>query len=344
MKRAIFAALAVGVGAMLASSGAQAQSTAVTAIKQRGKLVCPVPTAPYLGFLEVDNKGVWKGLDVDVCRSMAAALFGPGEHAEFSPVSWADRIPALQSGAIDVIIMATGWTRSRDNKLGLQFSQPYFFGGTQLMVPTDLGVKNAQDLNGATICAAAGTTVEKDTGNYLTSLGVKYTMLTFEKTSDVNSAYKNKRCEVLAGFGPGNAVLRATELDPAKHVVLPDVISMEPESIGVKQGNDDLLDVANWTIAALVQAEILGITKENVDTMAADPKASADVKALLGVTPGVGDGLGIGDKWAYDVIKAEGNYGEIYARNLGEQSLYKLAPGQNAPWTKGGLLFSPVFD
>ena len=344
MKKVASAALAMAIGGLGIATSAQAQTSVLDAVKRKGKLVCPVPTAPYLGFLEVDDKGVWKGLDVEICRSVAAAIFGPGDHAEFSPVSWADRIPALQSGAIDIIVMATGWTRSRDLKLGLQFSQPYFFGGAQFMVPTDLGVKAAKDLNGATVCAAAGTTVERDAGAYLTGLGVKYTMLTFEKTSDVNSAYKNKRCEVLAGFGPGNAVLRATELDPAKHIVLPDVISMEPESIAVKQGSDDMLDIANWTIAALVQADILGITKDNVDSMAADPKASNDVKLLLGVKPGVGDGTSLGDKWAYNVIKASGNYGEIYSRNLGEKSPYKLPPGQNAPWTRGGLLFSPVFD
>lgn len=340
-KRCVTAAVAM---MMMTAGLGGAQAASVEQIKARGKILCPVPTAPYPGFSEVDDKGVWKGLDVDICRAVATAILGSPDKAEFTPISWANRVPALQSGAIDLVVMLTGWVRTRDVKLGLQFSNPYFFGGGQIMVPANLKVSSVKDLNGATICSVAGSTVTRNVDAHLIGLAVKHEMLTFDKSSDATSAYKNGRCEAIALFGPSNAVFRASELDVATHVILPEAIGVEPDAIAVKQGDDGLLDVANWTLAALIQADILGITSQNVDGIVADAKATPDQKLLLGVAPGVGDGFGFDDKWAYRVIKANGNYGQIFERSLGQGSRYKMPAGQNQPWTKGGLLFSPVFD
>ncbi|AXK65145.1 transporter substrate-binding domain-containing protein [Burkholderia sp. IDO3] len=313
-------------------------------IKARGNLICPVPTSPYLGFFEVGSNGSWHGLDVDICKSIATAILGPNPKVSFSAVSWADRFPALQSGSIDLIAMFTSWTRSRDAKLGLQFSNPYLFAGVRLMVPASLKIKSAKELDGATICAVAGSTGDKQLVNYLRSLNVKYKMLTFENFTDVVSAYKNHRCDALSAAGPGLAVLRAGELKTPEQTILPDIVSMEPTSVAVRQGDDAFLDVINWTFGALIEAQRLGITQENVAAKRADRNSSAEVKYLLGVTPGVGEGLGLPDAWAYNVIKQMGNYSEIYARNLGDKSPYKLPPGQNTLWSQGGLLFSPTFD
>ncbi|MFM0653543.1 transporter substrate-binding domain-containing protein [Paraburkholderia sediminicola] len=340
----VLAALAC-VGAVAAwSAPASAQSATLAKIKARGSLICPVPTSPYLGFFEVNSDGSWHGFDIDICKSIATAILGPNAKATFSAVSWADRFPALQSGSLDLIAMFTGWTRSRDAKIGLQFSQPYFFAGVRLMVPVSLKVKAVKELNGATICAAAGTTAVTDLVPYLASLKIKYKLLTFENSSDVASAYKSKRCDAMADAGAGLATMRASQLKIDEHVILPDAVSMEPISVAVRQGDDAFLDVVNWTLFALVQAQRLGITKDNVAARRADPNSSSEVKFLLGVTPGIGEGLGLPDSWAYNVIKANGNYGEIYDRNLGDKSPYKLPAGVNTLWNQGGLLYTPVFD
>ncbi|ALL68413.1 Glutamate Aspartate periplasmic binding protein precursor GltI [Paraburkholderia caribensis MBA4] len=339
--------LIAGAATVLASASAQAagpNSPTLQRIKARGSLVCPVPTSPYLGFFEVGSNGSWHGLDIDICKSVATAILGPNPKVNFSAVSWADRFPALQSGSIDLIAMFTSWTRSRDSKLGFQFSNPYLFAGVRLMVPAALNVKSAKQLDGATICAVAGSTGDRQLVNYLRAINVKYKMLTFENFTDVVSAYKNKRCDALSAAGPGLAVLRAGELKTPEQVILPDVVSMEPISVAVRQGDDAFLDVVNWTFAALIEAQRLGITQANVDAKRSDPNSSAEVKYLLGASPGVGEGLGLSDAWAYDVIKQVGNYSEIYARNLGDKSPYKLPPGPNTLWTQGGLLYSPTFD
>jgi len=320
------------------------RAASLDAIKARGTLLCPVPTAPYPGFSEIDAKGRWTGLDIDICRSIATALLGAPSKAEFVPISWADRVPAIQSGAIDILVMLTSWVRSRDVKLGLQFSNPYYYDGAQLMVPFALNVYSAKGLYGATICAISGSTATSDVDDYLRGLAVKHDMLTFDRSSSAEAAYQAGRCEAIAQFGAGNGVFRATQLKVSAHRILPEVIAMEPQSVAVKQGDDSLLDMVNWTIAALVEADILGITSQNLDQVAADPKATPEQKRLLGVIPGIGSGFGLDDRWAYRVIKSEGNYGEIFDRNLGQRSPYKMAPGFNQPWIEGGLLVSPAFD
>jgi general L-amino acid transport system substrate-binding protein len=338
-------ALTLAASAFMLSTPVSAQqSPTIAKIKARGSLVCPVPTSPYLGFFEVAADGAWHGFDIDMCKAIASALLGAEAKTTFSAVSWADRFPALQAGTLDAVVMFTSWTRSRDSKLGLQFSAPYFFAGVRLLTQAPK-VKAAKDLSGATICAAAGSTADKELVKYFAARNIKYKMLTFEKFSDASSAYKNKRCDALSGAGPGLAVLLASgELQGGVHTLLPDAVTMEPISAVVRQGDDAFLDVINWTFAALFEAERLGITKENVSAMKNDPNSSAEIKFLLGASPGVGNGMGLTDSWAFDVIKAVGNYREVYDRNLGQASPYKLPVGLNTLWNQGGLLYAPGFD
>lgn len=326
------------------STFAVAQSATVKQIQERGTLLCSGHNGSYFGFVEVNDKNEWKGLDIDMCRALTTAILGDPAKAQIVPLSWAQRFPALQSGDVDVIIKATGWTMGRDTELGLQFSIPYFFGGAQFMAHGDLEITEAKDLEGGTMCVEAGTTIERIAANYMKSIGTEVNMVSYEKASELRSAYLANRCDAFAAWGPFLAVLRATELDnPEAHVILNDQLSNEPISAAMRQGDEDFVDVVNWMLAALLIAEEEGITSENVEEMAANPP-NPKVARLLGVDPGMGERLGLRDTWAREMIAAMGNYAEIYHRNLGENSPYKLERGLNNLWSEGGVLYAPQLD
>ncbi len=328
----------------LAPLTASAASPTVEAIQERGTLLCSGHNGSYFGFVEVNDKNEWKGLDIDLCRALTTAILGDPTKAQIIPLSWAQRFPALQSGDVDVIIKATGWTMGRDTELGLQFSLPYFFGGTQLMAHGDLGVTEAKDLEGGTICVEAGTTIERIVADYLKTLGVEHTMVSYEKAAELRSAYLANRCDAFAGWGPNLAVLRATEIDnPDAHIILSDQLSSEPIAAAMRQGDEDFVDVINWMLAALLLAEEHGVTQANVEEMAANP-TNPTVGRLLGATPGIGERLGLRDTWAREMIGAVGNFAEIYDRNLGKDSPYKLDRGMNNLWSHGGVLYAPILD
>lgn len=321
-----------------------AKSATVEAIEERGSLLCSGHNGSYFGFVEVNDKNEWKGLDIDMCRALTTAILGDPDKAQIVPLSWAQRFPALQSGDVDVIIKATGWTMGRDTEVGLQFSLPYFFGGTQFMAHSDIGVTEASQLDGGTICVEAGTTIERLAANYLKTIKVDHTMVSFEKASELRAAYLANRCDAFAAWGPFLAVLRATELDnPDSHVILSDQLSNEPIAAAMRQGDEEFVDMVNWMIAALLIAEEEGITSANVEEMAATPP-NPKVARLLGVDPGMGERLGIRDTWAREMIAAVGNFAEIYDRNLGEGSPYKLERGLNNLWSHGGVLYAPILD
>jgi len=340
----LIAACAVALLLPSAWTHAQMPQSTVERIKARGHVVCPVPTSPYLGFFELDDRGNWKGFDIDMCKAVATAILGPDPKITFNAVSWADRFPAIQSGTIDFIVMFTSWTKRRDTVLNLSMSNPYLFAGVRLMVPAALGAKSARDLEGATICAVLGSSTEVQLVNYLRSQRVQYKMLTFEKFSDVTSAYQNGRCEAISAYGTGLATFRAGALKVNEHVILPDAITMEATSIATRAADTDLLDVVNWTLAALMETDRLGITQASVQAKRDDPNSPSEVKHLLGVTPGVGAGLNLPDDWVYNIISTLGNYSDIYDRNLGANSPYQLPPEINAVWSKGGILWAPTFD
>jgi general L-amino acid transport system substrate-binding protein len=330
------------LGAVSQPALAQQGSTLET-IKKRDALQCSSISGGSPGFFELDDKGRWFGFDSDMCRAIAAAILGSSEKANYVPVSWPQRFPALQSGNIDIIVNHTSWTLQRNSSLGFQFTLPYFFGGTQFMVKKSSNVTSATQLNGATICVPAGTTTERITADYLTSKKVQFKMLPFEKTEDARSAYIGGRCDAIVGWGPTLSVFgvrRQNDKDP--NVVLPEILTNEPVSAVVRQGDEKFLILVNFVIAALIEAEELGITSANIEKMKDDPNPR--IARLMGKLPGLGKGVGLRDTWAYDVIKNVGNYSEIFERNLGEKSPYKLKRGLTNLWNNGGVLYAPVFD
>lgn len=341
--RVVLAGLVVAAGLVLPKVSL-AESPTIKAIEERGSMLCSGHNGSYFGFVEVNDKNEWKGLDIDLCRAMTTAILGDPEKAQIVPLSWAQRFPALQSGDVDIIIKATGWTMGRDTELGLQFSIPYFFGGAQFMAHGDLGITEAKELEGGTICVEAGTTIERIAANYLQSIDVDHTMVSYEKASELRAAYLANRCDSFVAWGPFLAVLRATELEnPDSHVILSDQLSNEPISAAMRQGDEDFVDFTNWMLAALLIAEEEGITSENVAEMAANPP-NPKIARLLGVEPGMGERLGLRDTWAREMIATVGNYAEIYHRNLGDDSPYKLERGLNNLWSHGGVLYAPQLD
>ncbi|MEP2782832.1 MAG: transporter substrate-binding domain-containing protein [Pseudoruegeria sp.] len=335
---------AVAAASLVAPQMAVAQSATVQQIMDRGTMLCSGHNGSYFGFVEVNDKNEWKGLDIDLCRALTTAILGDPDANQIVPLSWAQRFPALQSGDVDIIIKATGWTMGRDTELGLQFSLPYFFGGTQFMAHGDLGITDTSGLEGGTICVEAGTTIERLAANYFETTQLDHDMVSYESAAELRSAYLANRCDAFAGWGPNLAVLRATEIDdPDAHVILEDQLSSEPIAAAMRQGDEGFVDTVNWVIAALLIAEEEGITSANVEEMAATPP-NPKVARLLGVEPGMGERLGMRDTWAREMIAAVGNFGEIYDRNLGKDSPYNLDRGLNNLWSHGGVLYAPILD
>lgn len=337
------AALAVACAGLFGGGTASAQSPTIDAIIKRGELLCSGAVVNSPGFAVVDAKGVWTGLDVDICRALAVAILGDDTKMKLVPVNFVQRFPALQGNTIDVIVKNTAWNLTRNTELGLMFSQPYLFTGNGIMVYKSLGVTKGADLDGATVCTSAGTTLEKATADFFARNKKTYKVLTFENGNERDQAYLAKRCDAMVnGFEQLAAVRAFSAANPNDHVILPDALGKEVQGAVVRQGDDRFLNVVNWTIFAMIEAEELGITSANVDARRSetDPR----VQKLLGGVPGVGKKLGLRETWAYDVIKKVGNYGEVYARNLGSGSALKLERRYNRPWNQGGILYSPPFD
>lgn len=345
MTRKLFSALAA---AMLAATAATAPVAAqdgptLKAVKERGALQCTGHNGSYLGFAEVDDKGNWTGLDIDLCRAIAVAIFGDDESLNIVPVSWAQRWPSLQSGDVDLVIKASGGTFSRDNELGLQFSRPYYLGTTVVMVHKDLGVTEVAELDGGSVCIPAGTTIERQVAAYADRIGITVEPVLFEKTEELREAYFSRRCDAYAQWGPTTGIARSVADNPEDHIILDDVLALEPEVVIMRQGDDQWVDLVNWVLSALWFAEQEGVTSENVDEMKANPPTS-EVGKMLGATPGIGKPLGLEDDWAYNVLKTVGNYGEIFGRNIGAESDYEMPRGLNKLWNDGGVHYPMVFD
>jgi general L-amino acid transport system substrate-binding protein len=328
--------LSLGVAVALASA-AQAGET-FDKVKKAGVLTCGVNTG-LAGFGQPDNQGKYTGLDIDICRAIAAAMFGDAEKVKYLPLTAQQRFTALQSGEVDILSRNTTWTLQRDTELGLNFGPVVYYDGQGFMVPKKLGVKSAKELNGATICVQPGTTTELNLADYFRANKMSFKPLVIEKLDEVQNAYFSGRCDVFTTDRSGLAATRiARAPNPDDHVILPEVISKEPLAPAVRQGDDQWHDVVDWVVYALFEAEEKGITAKNVDEMAKsdDP----NIKRMLGVTPGMGKALGLDEKWAYNAIKAVGNYGEIFDRNVGRDSPLKLDRGINALWTHGGLMYA----
>lgn len=338
--------LALGLAALAVTvpqTASAAPGDTLKAVQAKGALNCTSSDGNFEGFAELDDKGNWHGLDIDYCRAVATAIFGSDAQLKLIPVSWAQRFPSLQSGELDLVVKASGWLMSRDTELGFQFSMPYFVGVTQFMAHKDLNAKSVADLAGGSVCLSGGTSVEKLVSDYVAQNKYDLKLVTFEKNAEAVAAYFANRCDAYTEWGPIVAATRASSPDPDNHVILSDNLSLEPEGVVVRQGDDSWVDLINWVIASQRIAEENGVTSKNVDEMKSNPP-NATVGKLLGVTPGIGARLGLKDDWAYNVIKTLGNAEEMYDRNFGEGSRYKLPRGMNAPWQKGGIFYPPVLD
>lgn len=345
MKQKILGALSAGAlaGAAFVGPAFADAGPTLKEVQERGSLNCTGHNGSWLGFAEVDDEGNWTGLDVDLCRAVSVAIFGDLDSLNVVPVSWAQRWPSLQSGDVDLVIKASGGTFSRDTELGLQFSRPYYLGTTVVMVHKDLEVEKFEDLDGGSVCIPAGTTIERQVAAYADRVGIEVESVTFEKTEELREAYFSKRCDAYAQWGPTVGIARSVSDNPDGHVILDDVLALEPEVAIMRQGDDQWIDVVNWVFSALWFAEQEGVTSENVDEMKANPP-TAEVGKVLGATPGIGGPLGLSDDWGYNLIKLVGNYGEIFGRNIGEQSAYGMPRGMNNLWNEGGIHYPMVFD
>jgi len=337
MKKKILSAV-VGAAAVAGMGATAASAATLDDVKAKGFVQCGVSTG-LAGFSAPNDAGDWSGIDVDLCRGVAAAVFGDASAVKFSPLSAKERFTALQSGEIDVLSRNTTWTMSRDTQLGLNFAGVNYYDGQGFMVRKSLGVNSALQLSGASVCVQTGTTTELNLTDYFKANDMTYNPVVFEKLEEVNAAYDANRCDVYTTDQSGLYSIRLGLSAPDEHMVLPEVISKEPLGPVVRQGDDQWFNIVKWVHFAMLNAEEMGVTSENVDEMvnSTDP----NVMRLLGKEGTFGDSIGVSNDWAYNVIKEVGNYGEVFERNVGASTPLAIGRGVNALWSKGGLQYAP---
>ncbi len=334
-----FAMGMLGVAAVTLAYGVSAASAAtLDDVKSRGNLKCGVSQG-LPGFSNPNSSGNWSGLDVDFCRAVASAIFNDPSKVEFVPLSAKERFTALQSGEIDILSRNTTWTMSRDTQLGLNFAVVNYYDGQGFMVRKEMGITSALQLSGAAVCTNTGTTTELNVADYFRANNMDYELVAFEKSDEVVAAYDAGRCDVYTTDQSGLYAQRLKLTNPDDHVVLPEIISKEPLGPAVRQGDDQWLNIMKWTHFAMVQAEESGVTQANVDEMKNSDNPT--IKRLLGTEGEFGTAIGLGNDWAYQIIKNVGNYGEAFARNVGPDTPLAISRGLNALWTKGGLQYAP---
>lgn len=316
--------------------GSQAVSAdTLDTVKEKGFVQCGVSTG-LPGFSAADSEGNWQGLDVDVCRAVAAAVLGDAGKVKYTPLTAKERFTALQSGEIDMLSRNTTWTLTRDASLGLNFAGVNYYDGQGFMVSKGLGVKSAKELDGAAVCIQAGTTTELNLADYFRLHDMKYKAVTYDTSDATVKGFEAGRCDVLTSDQSQLYALRIKLKEPSSAIVLPEVISKEPLGPVVRQGDDKWFNIVKWSLFAMVNAEEMGITSSN-----ADSKKSSDNPSVGRFMGGQGEKLGIGDDWAYNIVKQVGNYGEAFERNVGMGSPLGIARGLNALWTNGGLQYAP---
>lgn len=334
MKFAVAAAAAFAIAFVAVPASAQT----LKKVQDRGQLLCGGSTG-LAGFGQPDDKGVWKGIDVDYCRAMAAAIFNDATKVKFVPLSAKDRFTALQSGEVDVLIRTTTWTLSRDTSLGLNFAGINYFDGQGFMVRKKLGVKSVLELAGASVCTQQGTTTELNLADYFRANKMKYEVVAFASNTETVKAYEAGRCDAFTTDSSGLYAERLTLSNPDEHIVLPEIISKEPLAGVVRHGDDQWLDLVKWVHYAMLNAEELGVTQANLDAMLKSD--NPEIKRLLGTEGKFGEALGLPNDWVVRIVKHVGNYGEAFERNVGAGSPLKIARGANALWNKGGLQYAP---
>jgi general L-amino acid transport system substrate-binding protein len=314
-----------------------ARSQTLKAVQDRGVLLCGVSQG-LPGFSTPDDKGNWTGLDVDVCRAIAAAVLNDPTKVKFLPLTAKDRFLALQSNVIDVLSRNTTWTLERDTKQGL-FAGVTYYDGQGFLVKKSLKVNSALELSGASICVQTGTTTEQNLADYFNGNNMKYEVVAFTGADETVKAYESGRCDVFTSDVSQLYAERLKLANPADHVVLPEVISKEPLGPMVRHGDEQWFDIVKWTLFAMIDAEELGVTQKNVDVMAKSDKP--DLKRAFGTDGNLGEDLGLTKDWFYRIIKAVGNYGESYERNVGAGSKLQISRGLNQLWNKGGIQYAP---
>jgi general L-amino acid transport system substrate-binding protein len=325
--------------AMVLALAVPAMAGTLDDIKARGKLLCGVNPG-LQGFAAQGADGKWAGFDVDFCRAVAAAVLGNGEAVEFVPLNAQERFDKLKSGAVDVLARNTTWTMERESKLGLRFAGVSYHDGQGFIVKKLLGVTTAVNLGGAAICFLSGTTTQANVEDFFREKEMSFTPVMFDKIGDLVKAFDESKCDTYTADSSQLYAVRLKLANPDDSVVLPEVISKEPLGPAVRQGDDQWFSIVRWTLFALINAEELEVTAAGVDDLKATSK-KPPVRRLLGVEGTFGADLGLDADWAARAIKAAGNYGEIFARNLGKESPLAIERGINALWNAGGLLYAP---
>jgi general L-amino acid transport system substrate-binding protein len=342
MRNKIAAAAAGLAVAVFGIAGTAHAGKDLDAVRARGMVNCGVGIGTA-GFMLADSQGKWKGLSVDVCRAVSAAIFGDSEKVRYVPLTSQQRFTAVQSSEVDIVMGNATYTLTRDTALGLDFTGVYYYDGQGFLVPKKLGVKSAKELNGATVCVAPGTTTELNLADYFRANKMTFKPVVIEKVDEIRSAFFSGRCDVYTTDASSLAATRAANVPPPQtfddYVILPEIISKEPLGPVVRHGDNQFADIVRWSLYAMIEAEEYGITSQNVDEMLKSDNPS--IKRILGVTPGMGKALGVDEKWVYNIIKQVGNYGEAFERNVGSGSPLKIPRGQNALWTQGGLQYAP---
>ncbi|MDG1738492.1 MAG: amino acid ABC transporter substrate-binding protein [Paracoccaceae bacterium] len=335
-KSVLLGALAVtGLAAGMASAGT------LDDVKARGSLNCGVTTG-LVGFAAPDANGEWQGFDVAVCRAVAAAVLGDSSAVEFVPTTGKTRFTALASGEIDMLARNTTWTFSRDVDLKFEFAGVNYYDGQGFMVPADLGVTSASELDGATVCIQTGTTTELNLADFFSANGISYEPVPIETNAEAQPLYLEGACDVYTTDASGLLATRAAFENPEDHVVLPEIISKEPLGPLVRHGDNGWGDIVRWTLNALIAAEELGVNLGNLDSIAGETK-NQEIKRLLGAEGTLGEMLGLDAEWAKRAIAVGGNYGEVFDANIGPDTAIGVERGLNAQWTDGGLLYTPPF-
>jgi general L-amino acid transport system substrate-binding protein len=326
----------LALAVVLAAQSASAQT--LQAVKDRGILNCGA-NGTLAGFGLPDAQGNWTGLDVDVCRAIAAAIFDDASKVKFVPLSAKDRFTALQSGEVDVLVRNTTWTSSRDTSLGLNFTGVDYYDGQGFMVRKALKVNSALELNGASVCVQQGTTTELNLADFFRAHNMQLKSVTFATANEAVKAYDAGRCDAYTTDASGLYAERLRLSNPNDHIVLPEIISKEPLGPAVRHGDDQWFDVVKWVLFAMLNAEELNITQNNVDEMV--KSSNPEIRRFVGTEGNYGEQLGLTKDWAVRIVKLVGNYGESFERNVGQGSPLKIDRGLNKLWSKGGIQYAP---
>lgn len=336
----MLAGCAGGDEAVTEESASSSQPSRLEVVQERGTLICGV-SGVLPGFSFVDDEGNYAGMDVDMCRAIAAALFDDPNAVEFRNLNAQQRFTALQSGEIDVLSRNTTWTTSRDTSVGMEFAPVVFYDGQGMMVRTDSGIQTLEDLEGEAICVQSGTTTEQNLADRMSQRGITYESLVFEDADTTFATYAEGRCAAVTSDRSQLVSRRTTLPEPENNVILDEVLSKEPLAPAVTNGDSEWFDVVKWSIYATINAEELGVTSDNLDQQL--NSENPEIARFLGQDGDLGEGLGLSNDFAARIVRHVGNYEEIYERNLGPDTPLNLPRGQNQIWEEGGLLYSPPF-